>query len=212
MKHEIINIDYLKNKEPKYSLFKELIDSEFPFMGLNNMKVLDLGAGHCRYSIIASDKFAREVIALDARNVRIPENLPDNVKFMEANVMEIEDSFYAEFDLIFCFGLLYHLSALEQVNLLKSMRKSKGQVWVDTHCCADNALNIVLESGYLGTHYQEASSIGNMIKNPRASVTTLVSFWPTKKSLLKMFKAAGFELVKEISPEHYPNRTFWLLS
>jgi len=81
-------------------------------------------------------------------------------------------------------------------------------VMIDTHYCkADN--HTLTIDGYSGMLYKEGKSMAKMMLNPKASVSTLVSFWHTLESLKKML-GEYYSKVTRILPEHYPERTFFL--
>jgi len=88
--------------------------------------VLDLGAGHCKFSIQAIEqKYCKKVYAVDARTERVPK-LPKGVLFSNDNVLESDwqdigwevDGMY----LIICLGLFYHLTIDEQELLLSKLK------------------------------------------------------------------------------------------
>jgi predicted RNA methylase len=160
---------------------------------------VDLGAGHCNISIEAAKHF-KHITAVDSRDMRVPSELPDNVNFILENAVEHDLSGY---DVVFAFGLLYHLTCEEQ---LKIMSKAKGKTLIiDTHTTDKPTMSI---NGYDGMLYKESKDFETMLTQPKASTTTLYSFWSTKESLYKMLTDSGFNDFVEIQPEHYPGRTF----
>ena len=82
--------------------------------------VLDLGAGHCRFSQMAH-KWGMKVTAMDARTVRRPK-LPTDIAYVEGNFLEVDVP--GDFDVILMLGIFYHLSLNEQHIL---MGKYKGK-------------------------------------------------------------------------------------
>jgi SAM-dependent methyltransferase len=163
--------------------------------------LVDLGAGHCQYSILAH-KAGFNVTAVDARTVRVPADLPFDIKFIRANALDFDVS---SFDVICILGLLYHLAPDEQIALLK---KCAGKTAIiDTHLADTGSVKL---KGYQGKYYREAKDTNQMMKNPKASVTTLNSFWHTYSSFYRMLENTGFNEVTTIKPEHYPFRTFFI--
>lgn len=163
------------------------------------LKAIDLGAGHCNISIEAS-KYFKHITAVDSRDMRVPDSLPNNVNFILDNAVEHDLTSY---DVIFAFGLLYHLTLEEQLNIIG---KAKGKILIiDTHTTDKPTTTI---NGYEGLIYKESTDFETMMKQPKASTTTLFSFWPTKESLYRMLLDSGFNDFTEIQPEHYKGRTF----
>src|SRR5690606_35935128 len=88
---------------------------------------VDLGCGHCKFTDIASVYFDR-VVSVDARTERVSETLPKNVSFVKHNAVDHNLELY---DVVICLGLLYHLTAAEQITILK---KALGkELIIDTH-------------------------------------------------------------------------------
>lgn len=161
---------------------------------------VDLGCGHCKFTDIAS-VFFKEVYAVDSRTVRVPKILPKNVEFIKDNAVTHDLSNY---DVVICLGLLYHLKAREQIYILK---KALGkELIIDTHMSLKG--NEEISEGYKGTFYKEADNMQQMMQNPKASTTTLESFWFKESEFERMLKEIGYATIIKFEPEHYPNRTF----
>lgn len=161
---------------------------------------VDLGCGHCKFTDIASI-FFKEVYAVDSRTVRIPKTLPKNVEFVQDNAVTHELSNY---DVVICLGLLYHLTAKEQIYILKNALGK--ELIIDTHMALKGKQ--VISEGYKGIFYKEADNFNDMMVNPRASTTTLESFWFNESEFERMLKEIGYTTIIKFIPEHYPNRTF----
>ena len=160
---------------------------------LERVPMVDLGAGHCRFALLAHD-LGFPVTAIDAREERVPAYLP--FPFVKQDVRNADLSPYGIVGII---GLLYHLTLDDQIELLNKCRDKT--VIVDTHCTHRAELKLDV---YEGLDWIE-------LESPRSSVGNVVSFWHTEPSLIRLFSNAGF-LVKKILPEHAPNRAFWLLT
>ena len=195
MKHKKYTIQPVAGENLRVTIFKNILQQ------IKGKTLVDLGAGHCQYSILAL-KAGFDVTAVDARTVRVPHDLPYEIKFIRTNAINFDLS---SFDVVCILGLLYHLALDEQITLLKNC---KGKITIiDTHL-ADNAT--VKLQGYEGKYYREARNTGQMMKNPKASVTTLNSFWHTYMSFFKLLENSGFSEVTIVNPEHYPYRTFFI--
>lgn len=161
---------------------------------------VDLGCGHCKFTDIAS-VFLKEVYSVDSRTIRVPKTLPKNVTFIQDNAVS---HCLDNYDVVICLGLLYHLTAKEQMHILK---KALGkELIIDTHMSLKDAE--VVSEGYKGAIYKEAENINQMMKNPKASSTTLESFWFKESEFIRMLTDIGFKKIIKFMPEHYPNRTF----
>lgn len=165
-----------------------------------NKIAVDLGCGHCKFTDIASVYFDR-VVAIDSRTERVPTALPDNVEFIQYNA--VDHTLYA-FDVIICLGLLYHLTAKEQIYILK--RALGKELIIDTHMATIG--HTVISEGYEGVYYKEADTVEEMMKNPKASTTTLQSFWFYEDEFYRMLEDIGYKTIIKFTPEHFPGRTF----
>lgn len=165
-----------------------------------NKTAVDLGCGHCKFTDIASVYFDR-VFAVDARTERVPETLPKNVSFVKHNAVDHNLELY---DVVICLGLLYHLTASEQITILK---KALGkELIIDTHMATIG--HTVISEGYEGVFYKEGDSMEEMMKNPKASTTTLKSFWFYEDEFYRMLREVGYTRIIKFTPEHFTGRTF----
>jgi hypothetical protein len=140
-----------------------------------------------------------------------PPDVLGSINFIEEDVRAIDTS---GFDVVCVLGLLYHLDLDDQMALLQNCRGSA--VVVDTQFCEDGRAPIdasswqttfIQERGYKGVLYPENDSV-------MAAWGNEVSFWHTEVSLLKMFKACGFERAIRVIPQYssrYGPRGFFLL-
>lgn len=107
----------------------------------NNKRVLDVGCRDGLFSFEAEKRGAKEVIGIDndissgALELLIP-LFKSKVKMYELNLYELEPESFGTFDIILCFGVLYHLRY--PIAGLKKM----------ADCLPNNGL-LVLESGML---------------------------------------------------------------
>lgn len=168
-----------------------------------NKIAVDIGCGHCKFTDIAS-VFFKKVFSVDSRAVRVPDSLPENVSFIQDNAVEHD---LKDYDVVIFLGLLYHLTAKEQIGILK---KALGkELIIDTHMAING--NEVISEGYKGTIYKEAENLNQMMMNPKASTTTLRSFWFYESEFKRMLYDIGFKIIIKYTPEHFPGRTFMLI-
>lgn len=158
-------------------------------------RLLDLGCGHGKFSLMASS-MGWEVTGVDARTERMPED--ENIEWVQSDVREFEIGHY---DCILLLGLLYHLPVEDQLPLLRKCSEAAPLTILDTHVAGDGKLH--KREGYLGTLYKEpgltTSSWGNQ-----------TSFWATYPELLRMLRDTGFSHVAPVLPPYTEDRTFYI--
>jgi predicted RNA methylase len=170
--------------------------------GISPGKLLDLGAGHCIYSIWAQQQ-GFEVTAVDARTQRLPprEKL-GAIKFIQSDVRVFDVS---GFDVILCIGLIYHLEIPDQLSLLERCAKTRAIVILETEVHIPEqvpsdfnepwARQIVEREEYCGVVFPESGKVMSSIGND-------YSFWHTEDSWLRMFQNAGFSEVTVVKPKY----------
>jgi hypothetical protein len=162
-------------------------------------RMVDLGAGHGSFSIVAAAS-GWEVDAVDARTER---NTPaPGVTWIESDVRTVSLDGY---DLVACLGLFYHLTADDQIDLLR--RCHGTPIIVDTHLANGlSRLSLsdqVEERGYQGHWFIEIDGYASSWGNER-------SFWPTPESFLGMLRDAGYRVTMAVEPWYLPDRTFFV--
>lgn len=172
-------------------------------------RMLDLGAGPCRFARRARDA-GWDVTAVDARTVRLPEDL-EGITFIESDVRAFDP---AGFDTIAILGLLYHLPIEDQESLLARCAYTRVILETEVHtpgyvprAAEPWGHEIVSRNGYAGVMFPEKDT-------PMASIGNTESFWATEPSLLKMFERCGFRAVDVVEPMHHSmfgTRRFYVL-
>ncbi len=167
-------------------------------------RCIDLGAGHGKFSIRASQA-GWDVVAVDARSDRFP--AVRGIEFVESDVRQVDVTGY---DLILCLGLFYHLTLDDQVDLLR--RCVGTPMLIDTHVAtgehrtAPGALSGVVDVGdSRGVWYREGGNADLLSgwDNDR-------SFWHTPESLVRLLAESGFPVTLEASPHIQPDRRFFV--
>lgn len=161
--------------------------------------LIDLGAGHCAFSRMAH-AMGWKVTALDVRSERVPE-LPPEINFIHSDLnSQLWDP--ADYDLILCLGVYYHLDQQMQHGLL--WRCAGKPMIIDTHFANPpgaptrygRALGLTHErNGEMGADYREAAHQDDNTRksaNLRASYDNPTSWWQTKESLLKTIHEHGW--------------------
>ncbi len=178
--------------------------------------LVDLGAGHCLFSIKARDH-GYDVTAVDARTERLPaQDVLGNIKFVHSNINDFDTSGY---DVVANLGLFYHLSIDNQFAILEKCNRNPFTI-LETQVHNPNmigkAANAANFSGltttgqysqYTGVHYVENN-------NPTASIGNTTSFWHTEESMLIIFEETGYKEVILVAPvfmSKYGMRRFYVL-
>jgi SAM-dependent methyltransferase len=166
-------------------------------------KLLDLGCGHGKFSLIARE-LGWDVTAVDVRTERMPTTPGIDWVKSDARIFEIEPDRY---DCICILGLFYHLELPDQLDLLT--RCAGVPTIIDTHVALKQDHE---ERGYEGTLFKEAPGMSTEqhAATATASWGNKLSFWPTEESLLRMIWDSGFSYVFKQAPPYRPDRTFYL--
>jgi trans-aconitate methyltransferase len=159
--------------------------------------LFDLGAGPCIFAKIAK-KAGYDVVAVDARDERIPDDL-NEVRFVHCDVRTCDIS---SGDVICILGLFYHLDLETQIDLLKRVPNHALAI-IDTQIHvpdeipenASSRFQEASEQGYEGAFFTE----GN---NPMASVGNERSFIHTPDSMERLLTNTGFSQTARPYPDY----------
>ncbi len=186
----------------RIALFIEILQSRAPG------RLIDLGAGHGIFSRVAAD-LGYEVTAVDARAERFPVD-----PRVDWRVGDIRDFDMADYDVIACLGLWYHLT-LDDQKALAAHAKRRPLI-IDTHIAVTEArdhaahakrlTDIKKVDGYEGRLYYE----GDLQDRLTASFKNDNSFWPTERSLYALLADAGYDLVRSHYPPVLSDRRFFV--
>lgn len=177
-------------------------------------KIIDLGAGHGKYSILCRDK-GYHVTATDAR----PDRMPVHEKNIKWLIQDVSDTDLKGYDTVLCLGLLYHLTLEKQIALFRKM--DCGTLILNTHTViiADgeiknsefrDKLSSVYRDGKIeGAIYKESNTLDELKARPLAAFSNTDSFWHTTNSLCYMLREyGGFSSIDMLMPEINEGRTF----
>jgi SAM-dependent methyltransferase len=185
---------------------------------LSECRILDLGCLDGMFSIefalhgaktvgveVREANFKRAVFCKEALEL-------DNLEFRQEDVRHLSPKAYGEFDAIVCSGILYHLPALDAIDLINTMYQMvKRVVVIDSHVSLLPQERFVYEGEeYWGVTYREypddtppeviEKAIWSSAGNP-------TSFWFTRPSLINLLAKAGFSSVHEcFNPMHFDPR------
>lgn len=194
---EVMRLDF-GGKHPRVDCFTKIM-KHYP----GRKTLLDIGAGHCHFSIAAA-KLGLQVTAVDVRAERVPNNLSHfGINFVLADVNS-QDFQVGNVDIVLLLGILYHLTLKEQKALLMKCRTRLTMI--DTHYTNTPRVS---EDGYEGIYYIEDEAIR---QDPRSAWTSSHSFWHTQSSLLRLFRACGYNRIIKVEPEADPKvlRSFYV--
>lgn len=163
--------------------------------------VIDLGAGHCAFAILA-DELGWIATALDARTERRPE-LASSIRFIHAQV-ETDAWNPSDYDLILCLGLYYHMTQEAQHGLLA--RIAGRPLVLDTHWATTDSSGWFTRSGQLtplatvgseeGAYFLEAPHLSGEERKTSALTASMDndrSWWPTLPSLQTTLREFGYQ-------------------
>src|SRR3954468_12416897 len=96
---------------------------------LSDLRVLDLGAYECGFSIELAEQGA-QVTAVEVREqhvvkgefVRRARGL-DNLTIVQGDIRELDTVAPGEFDVVLCLGLIYHLDARDAISMLEDIAR-----------------------------------------------------------------------------------------
>ena len=199
--------------DDEYQIFRTLISA------LKPGKMLDLGAAHGRFSLIAAE-LGWEVTAVDARTGRTPDpergraqkdpyraELIRSVSWIEADVREFPIR-SGEYDLICILGLLHHFELEDQIKLLE--RCSDTLTLLKTRIIPKSA-RLDTEGFYSGRYFREAGETREERDQIQwASWGNEVSFKHTEESLLRLARNCGYSRMWSMRPPHERQYTFYL--
>ena len=122
---------------------------KLPYFGLpddlSGLRVLDIGCAEGFFSFEAEKRGAREVIGIDSfpdsirRFNMVKEARNSNATAFLTNVYDLDPSKLGTFDLVLCYGLLYHLKH-PQYALEKVRSVCTGQLLFQTHIAEEQSI------------------------------------------------------------------------
>lgn len=175
---------------------------------LSGLHVLDLGAGEGGLSLEFAQHGAK-VVCVEGRESNlakarfVSEILGiRGISFLCEDVRNLS-SFRHKFDLVLCYGLLYHLDAASAFHLVEKIRQLVSRVAViDTHYSLVSEQSVELHgdlySGRSFREFAEGMSAADMLNSPWSAMGNTTSFWFTRPSLLNLFNRVGYSTVYEV--------------
>lgn len=128
-----------------------------------NLKILDVGAGTGRYSIeLCHEGHEVTAVELVKRNLEVIRSKHEKIKTWQGNALNLSFLEAQKFDLVICFGPMYHLHTEEErlkaFEEIKRVTKKDGIILaayimneyaVIQYCFGENKIKEVLEKGGL---------------------------------------------------------------
>jgi len=183
----------------------------------DQLMIFDLACGEGSYGIAAAERGAK-VFAIDVRSermsvgcLRAKELGIPGISFYQDDIREIDEEKYGRADIVLLLGILYHLEAPDLLSVLRNVRGfCRRAIIVDTHISLSTETQIWLEGKtYEGKNYQEHGR-NDSADEKRArlsnSIDNAFSFWPTRSSLFRLLKEAGFGTVLECQLPEEPEK------
>lgn len=176
------------------------IAQDFFGSNLSGLRVLDLGAGEGGLLLEFAAQGAN-VVCVEGRQMNIAK-----AKFAAA-ALRLEIDFRCHdvrllsedecYDLVLCFGLLYHLDARSAVRLVETIGRVRERLLVlDTHfsLAAPEAVEIDGRTyrGHLAREYAVETTAAEKAALPWSSLDNDSSFWLSKPSILNLLARVGF--------------------
>ena len=179
------------------------IVSDVAGAALSELRILDLGAYECGFSIELAEHGA-DVTAIEVREehvakgefVRAARGL-DNLKLVQGDIRSLSELVEGEFDVVLCLGLIYHLDANDALAMLADIAGlTRRFAIVEGQISLSRATQETIDGvEYSGLLYPEDEA------DPGSGVKMREAFWFTRQSLVRAMQRAGFSTVAEV---HFP--------
>jgi 2-polyprenyl-3-methyl-5-hydroxy-6-metoxy-1,4-benzoquinol methylase len=167
------------------------------------LRILDLGCGEGVYAIEAGLRGA-EVLALDARTQRMEQGAAcaarhglSNVRFIQQDVRLATREALGSFDVVYLLGLLYHLDAPDLFRVLENIHGlCTGLLVIDTLISLTAEIQVEwrgqLYGGRRCREHDDEDTAEVRRSRVLRSIDNTFSLRPTKESLLRALRSAGF--------------------
>jgi hypothetical protein len=176
------------------------IVSDVAGVPLSQLRILDLGAYECGFSIELAEQGA-QVTAVEVREqhavkgdfVRRARGL-DNLSIIQGDIRELGSLVDGDFDVVLCLGLIYHLDARDALAMLGEIaRRARRFAVIEGQISLSRSAEVEVNgASYSGLLYREDE------RDPGSGVKMSEAFWFTRPSLIRAISAAGFSSVAEV--------------
>jgi SAM-dependent methyltransferase len=188
---------------------------------IKDLRVLDLGCLEGIYAIEFALNGA-QVVGIEGREASVAKcNFAKdvyglkNATFVQDDVRNLTVQKYGMFDVVMCFGLLYHLDAPDVFTFTQQMSDVCSRICViDTHIATEITETRQFKgkqySGVIYREHQDEAPQDIRLQALWASLDNAKSFWLTRPSLYNMLAESGFTSVHACMnpaiPEQYNDR------
>ena len=175
----------------------------------NQLRILDLASLEGFFSLEFASHGA-EVVAIEGResnnaHARFAAEVLGfrNVEFITDDVRNLSPEKYGQFDVVFCSGILYHLTGADACRFVASIKQVCNRLTIiNTHIGLrpDHAIHWEghTYSGFVYREHGPKDTPEMKAGSKWASLDNETSFWFTKPSLLNLLRAVGFTSAFEI--------------
>lgn len=150
-----------------------------------------------REANLAKAEFSRQTLGID------------NVRFVQDDVRNLSEEKYGRFDIILCYGILYHLDAADALEFVQRIHSvCNGLVIFDSFFSVKQETQYQFEGNdYWGRYYTEHEEDANTeekISELFSSIDNTHSFWLTSPSMLNLLVDVGFSSAYQVLSPRYP--------
>ena len=156
---------------------------------LKGKRVLDIGCNAGFWSLQAIEAGCDYILGVDGRQMHVDQaNLvfetkgidADRYDFVLGDIFEYDFAQHGEFDIVFYFGLMYHIN--KPVVLMEKIAAVNSDVVV-----IDTDLS-TLKGPFLEIHHEP-------LDDPRNAVFNTMVLWPTKQAVAAIARQSGYEVM-----------------
>lgn len=156
---------------------------------LAGKRILDLGCNAGFWSLLAVQHGCAHTVGIDGRQMHIDQahfvfgvnEIPTNrFTFMQGNVFDVDFPSLGQFDLVFCLGLLYHVS--KPMKLLEKIASVNSDILlIDTRVAKG-------KGSFIEIRHEDTS-------DPRNALDYQLVFRPSKLAVVEMSRQFGYRSV-----------------
>lgn len=191
------------------------IVSDLTKIPFGQLRILDLACGEGVYAIEAA-LLGAKVLAIDARTERMDEGARvarrlglSSLEFEQNDIRKVNNQSHGQFDVIFLFGILYHLDAPDVFPVLRNIHEMCRQfVVIDTDISLQKPDEAEHDGHvYMGTKVREHSDADpEEVRKSRllSSLDNAWSFRFTSESLIRLLNDTGFSSVYRCDAPLWP--------
>jgi len=164
--------------------------------GLHGAEVVGI---EIRDANLVKAEFARQALGLE------------NVRFVQDDVRNLSEEKYGRFDIVLCYGILYHLDAPYVLEFIHNIHDVCDRLAVfESFVSIKDEVSVDFRGKqYAGRYYvehDEDADAKTKASDLFASIDNVRSFWLTLPSLLNLLTDAGFSTVYDALVPHYPGQ------